>query len=290
MPKIVTSINGRLVEPQDAKISVFDNSLMYAEGLFEMFLGVDDRVIFGDEHLARLLRGAKVIGLDIPVSIAQLQKWMQKTLRNHPARVKKLRMTMTCGVSAKWFGRQGKPQVILSAGPHQLPSKPFRVRLAPFHLDERSILRRIKTLSYTTHAVSLKQAIAKGFDDALLLNNRGEVAEITSANIFWINRGRIYTPPLTSGCLDGITRRIVVREAKRLGLSIIERSIKLPALAAADEVFISSSLKLTIPVTAIHDGSKTHRLPVGPISQQFADHFRQLVGLPPVTFAAKRRS
>jgi len=277
--KIVTSINGRLVDPKDATISVFDNSVMYAEGLFEMFLGVGNEVIFAEEHLRRLYRGAKLIDLKMPITKETLRRWMQKTLAAHPAKIKKLRLTVTCGLSKKWFGTQGKPQIILNAGPHEMPVKPFRLLLAPFRLDERSVFRRIKTLSYTIHAVALKQAQARRYDDALLLNNRDQVAEVTSANIFWLDRGRIYTPPLSSGCLDGVTRRIVFREVRKLGYRIDEKNISLPKLLQTDEIFISSSTKLVIPVSRIRDERRTYNLAVGPVSRELTAHFRRLVGI-----------
>jgi len=81
MLKTVTTINGRFVENKDARISVFDNSLLYAEGLFETFLAIDDRILFAEDHLKRLFKGAKVIGLDIPVSTDRLIKWMKKTAK-----------------------------------------------------------------------------------------------------------------------------------------------------------------------------------------------------------------
>ena len=156
--KTVTSINGRLVRRGQDKISVFDNSLLYAEGLFETLLAIDDRIIFLKEHLQRLHKGARVIGLKVPVNSDTLTKWMVMTVRAHPDRVTKLRLTMTSGESARWTGEQGKPQVILSASPHEMPRKPFRLYVSEFRVDQESLFRRIKTLSYAIHAAALNQA------------------------------------------------------------------------------------------------------------------------------------
>lgn len=279
MIKTVTTINGRLVPPGEAKISVFDNSLLYAEGLFEMFLAVDDRAIFLEDHLRRLYRGARVISLKVPVPRQRLKEWITRTLRAHPARIKKLRLTITAGESARWFGRRGTPQVILSAGPHRMPEKPFRLYVSTFKVDPESALHQIKTLSYAIHAAALRQAHAKRYDDALLLNERDEVAEVSSANIFWARRGRVYTPPVSSGCLDGVTRKFVVREAEKLGHGITERKTDLSGLLEADEVFISSSTKLVIPVAKIRDDAGAHDIKPGPIGKELTAHFRKLVGI-----------
>ncbi|UCE25813.1 MAG: aminotransferase class IV [Candidatus Zixiibacteriota bacterium] len=277
--KTVTSINGRIVKRGQDKISVFDNSLLYAEGLFETFLAVDDRVIFGDDHLRRLYRGAKVIGLKIPADAGRLKSWIRQTLKTHPDKVKKLRLTVTSGESARWVGTDGKPQVILSASPHQLPAKPFKLHVSEFKVDQKSVFRIIKTLSYAIHAAALKQARAARCDDALLLNESDQVAEVTSANVYWVKKGMIYTPPIGSGCLDGVTRKLVLRQAKKFGISIHERNGRLSTLLEADEVFISSSLKLIVGVNLIKVGRKSYPISTGPITREFSDHFRRMTGL-----------
>ena len=106
--KTVTTINGRLVSRKDEKISVFDNTLLYAEGLFETCLCVDDNIVFLKEHLRRLRRGVKVTDFLLPVDDTTLSRWMHKTVRSHPARIKQLRLTLTAGESARYVGRQGK--------------------------------------------------------------------------------------------------------------------------------------------------------------------------------------
>jgi len=261
--RTVTSINGRRVSETGARISVFDNALLYAEGLFETFLAIDDHIVFLDEHLDRLFKGASVIDLRIPVTRRTLARWMKATVTAHPDRVKKLRLTITSGEASRWVGVQGKPQVILSASPHELPSDPFRLEVSDWKVDQDSIFRRIKTISYAIHAAALKQARQSGYDDALLINEKNEVAEVTSANIFWVKKGRIYTPPLSAGCLEGITRERVLKEARKVRLRIVEKSERLAAMLKAEEVFISSSLKLVIGVSEIKVSNKRYHFPPG---------------------------
>ncbi len=279
MVKTTTTINGRLVERRQAKISVFDNSLLYAEGLFETFLGVGEEAIFADEHFDRLVRGARTIGLELPVPVDRLRMWATRTLRAHRSPLKKLRLTVTAGESARWLGRSGRPQVILTAAQHKLPSKPFQLLVSDYKVDHLSIFRQVKTLSYALNAAALKQAIEAGCDDALLINQRGNVAEVTSANVFWVDNGHVFTPPITAGCLEGVTRRIVLREAQKIGIRVKEKRCPLNCLLEADEVFISSSLKLVIGVAMIHHDRRRHRLSSGPITVSLRDHFLRLAGL-----------
>lgn len=279
MIKTVSSINGRMVDKRSAKVSVFDNSVLYAEGLFETFLAIGDNPVFFEEHMDRLFNGAVTIGLTIPVPRRRLLSWLRRTLRAHPSRIKKLRMTVTSGESARWLGRQGRPQIILSAAPHIMPTDPFRLLVSSFRVDHMSEFRQIKTLSYAIHAAAIKQAQQRGYDDAILLNQRRNIAEVTSANVFWVENGRTFTPPAEAGCLEGVTRRVVLREAARLGITVREKRCSLPRLWQADEVFISSSLKLVIPVAEVRFENKTYRFKPGPVSQELGADFRQLAGV-----------
>ena len=277
--KIVTFINGRQVKRDEAKVSVFDNALLYAEGLFEAFLAIDDRILFLESHLKRLYKGSRVVGLKIPVHKEQLKKWLAKAVRTHPERLKKVRLTITSGESPKWAGKQGKSQVIITVSSHHMVEKPFKLFVSDYRLDQKSLFRRIKTLSYIIHAVSLKEAVQRRCDDALLLNERNHIAEVTTANIFWVAKGKIYTPPLSSGCLEGITRQVVLDEARQLGLKIYERHKTIDELLKADEIFISSSLKLIVGVGKIVYAGTKHTFSPGPVTTLLSRHMKSLIGL-----------
>lgn len=273
--RTVTTINGRRAPSNRARISVFDNAVLYADGIFETLLSFENRVVFLDEHLDRLYRGADALGLELPVDRPRLAHWMVKTVSLHPARIKKLRLTITRGESARWVGVSGQPQVILSAAPHTLPVRPFSVWVSDLRVDQTSGFRTIKTLSYALNATAYNRARMRGCDDALLLNSAGRVAEITSANIFWVKRGRVYTPPVSSGCLGGVTRIKTFSAAERLGIRIEERDVTLRGMVTADELFLTSSLKLLLPVGRIRDGQQSWRFATGPLTQRLRQLLRK---------------
>lgn len=275
--KTVTTINGIRVPNSKAKISIFDNALLYAEGLFETFLAIDDRIIFARDHLDRLWNGAAAIKLKIPVSRKMLGQWMAETAAAHPDRIKKLRLTLTSGEAARWTGRAGKPQILLSASPHSLPEKPFRLVVADWRVDHQSSIRQIKSLSNVIHAAALKEARHLGFDDALLLNQDSNIAEVTSANIFWVRKDRLYTPPLKAGCLEGTTRKHIIKQADKLGFKTIQRHEGLSGMLKADEIFISSSLKLVIPVGLVAASGKSYRFEAGKVTALLSEKIRRLV-------------
>lgn len=275
--KTVTTINGRRVSKDRARISVFDNALLYAEGLFETLLAFEDHVVLLEEHLDRLYRGVEVTQLQIPVDRKTLARWMLRTVAAHPDKVKKLRLTVTSGEAERWTGIQGKPKIILSAAPHQLPRRPWRIQVSDLRVDHRSVFRRIKTLSYALHAAALKRAKCERCDDALLLNENGNVAEITSANIFWVRKQTIFTPPLSSGCLEGVTREVTIDQSRKLGYRVVEKAEKLDSMLTADEIFLTSSLKLITPISEIVTGKESFRFPSGPVTMKLRKHIRTYV-------------
>jgi len=275
----VTTINGVRVSKARAVISVFDNSLLYGEGLFETLLAVDNRVFFLKEHLDRLERGAKVIGLKLQTGRRQLTQWMAATAAAHPAHVKQVRVTVTSGESARYVGAAGEPQVIVSAAPLRRLAHPYRLLVSRWRVDQDSVFRQIKTISYAINAAALRVARQRGFDEALLLNQHGEVAEVSTANIFWVKRGRIYTPPLSAGCLEGTTRKTLLRMIKRAGYQLVEKTESLEEMADADEAFISSSLKLVAAVAEIQGRRRVFRFQSGPITAELRGKLEHMVGL-----------
>lgn len=273
--QIVITINGRRVCRDRARISIFDNALLYADGVFETLLAAGDRVVFLEEHLDRLYRGSTALGLELPVKRTRLSDWMKGTVGAHPDRLKKLRLTITRGESARWVGQPGKPQVILAAAPHAMPRRPFRLLVSDLRVDQESGFRKIKTLSYALNAAAYEKAHAAGYDDALLLNTSNKVAEITSANIFWVRGKTVYTPPLSAGCLEGVTRIKVIEVARDLGYRLVEKDTTLATCVGADEMFLTSSLKLALPIGLISDSRSTWRFKTGPATKRIASELKK---------------
>ena len=267
MKKIVTSINGRIVSGKEARISVYDNSLLYAEGLFETFLAIDDRLAFSKEHFIRLRKGARLLGLKLSTPESKLEIWLKKTARAHPARLKRLRLTVTGGESAVWTGKRGSSQVICSAIEHQFDNSPLKLYAPESKIDESLVFNRIKTISYGAKAAALREAQKNKCDDALLINNSGNISELTSANIFWTKNNKIYTPPVTAGCLEGVTRKLILSEAKKNRWQIIEKNCSLKELKSAGEVFSSSSVRLVRAVGEIRAKNYKAKFEAGPMSE-----------------------
>jgi branched-chain amino acid aminotransferase len=277
--EVVTTINGRFTSDENAKISVYDNSLLYAEGLFETYMAVDERIAFPNEHFKRLQKGSKFVGINIPVSKKILEQWLTKTAARHSAKIKRLRVTITSGESAVWRGKRGKPQVIISVVEHKIDRTPQRLYAPELRIDADSTFNHIKSIAYGLRAAALRRALQKGYEDALLLNNKNQVSEITSANIFWVEKNRIYTPPISAGCLEGVTRRVILEQAQKQKWQIKEKNCTLETLARADEAFTTSSVRLARPVGEIGAPGFKAKIKQGHYCQTVFDHLCRMLDI-----------
>jgi len=129
------------------------------------------------------------------------------------------------------------------------------------------VFNRIKTISYGAKVAALREAQKNKCDDALLINSKSYVSELTSANIFWTKKNKIYTPPVTAGCLEGVIRELILSEAKKNRWRIIEKNCSLKELKLADEVFSSSSVRLVRAVGEIRAKNYKANFEAGPISK-----------------------
>ena len=130
-------------------------------------------------------------------------------------------------------------------------------------------------LSWVPHAAALERAHAEGFDEFLLLNEKGGIAECSSANVFLVSGGRALTPPLSSGCLPGVTREILLEIAPKAGIDIIEQDLTLDDLSAAQEAFISSTTREVAAVESISP-NWNYKAP-GPVTRALDCAFREYV-------------
>jgi branched-chain amino acid aminotransferase len=165
-----------------------------------------------------------------------------------------------------WQSNEAHPQVDLIIYTAPLPEyrPPVRLALREHGRHAGSPLAGVKSISWLPNVWSVAEAQSAGFDEVLLLNERGEVAECTAANIFVVKNGKILTPPLNSGCLEGVTRGILFEIAPEAGVSIAEQTLRPEDVYSADEVFISSTNRNLIGVGEIN-GNKIAAAP-GPVT------------------------
>jgi branched-chain amino acid aminotransferase len=262
-------VNGDLVEPADARVSVFDHGLTVGDGVFETCKVVDGTPFALTRHLDRLADSARAMELPDP-DLSLVRRAVAETLAAASTLpLARLRITYTAGVAPLGSRRgEGPPTLVVAVAP-QPPWPPSdAVAVVPWTRNERGATAGVKTVSYADNVIALAYARRRGADEAVFANTAGELCEGTGTNVFVVLDGRVVTPPLSSGCLAGVTRALLLEWC-----DIEERAIPIGALAEAEEVFLTSSTRDIQPVHAV-DSRRLADVP-GPLTQQILKVFVQ---------------
>ena len=276
-------VQGRRVDARaPAHVSALDRGFLLGDGLFETMRAYHGAVFRLDRHLDRLARGACVLGITMPPGIREVVESAMHELRAAGALDASVRLTLTRGVGAPGLAPdpRGTPTVTLALHPipeRPSPARPLTARIARARRNEHAATAGIKTLSYAEAVVALAEARAAGADDALLLDTAGHVAEGSASNVFAYVHDTLVTPPLSCGVLPGITREAVLELAAALGVATAERALAPGELAAAGEMFLTSSLRELAPVDRVDDHAIGRRGDAGPVTRALIDAFTALV-------------
>jgi branched-chain amino acid aminotransferase/4-amino-4-deoxychorismate lyase len=222
-----------------------DRGLTLGDGLFETVLARDAELVWWEEHCARLTAGCEVLGLPAPEE-AVLRAQATSTLAQAGLTAGRaaVRITWTAGSGGRGLDRPEAPapRLIVTAAPAPLPSGPARLALSAIRRNEGSPASRLKTLSYLDNVMARTRARESGADEAVMLNNRGELACAAAANLFWIEGGRLETPALQCGVLAGVARARTIAAALVMGVEVAEVAAPAARLARAQAAFLTNSL------------------------------------------------
>jgi len=247
-----------------------DRGLTLGDGLFETLLVERGRLQFWDAHLARLLAGCVTLGIPDP-SAANLLTAAGDALERAGLQDSRavVRLTWTAGSGGRGLDRPRAPAPRLFAAAFEAPvasSRGVSLATVAVRRNEGSAASRLKTLSYLDNVLARAEAARAGADEALMLNNRGELACAAAANLFWIEDRRLFTPVLECGVLDGIVRGAVIRAAAGLGVECLEVRAQRQGLGAVP-MFITNSLIGLRQVDRL-DGEA---LPADPLADRLAE-------------------
>lgn len=250
-------INGKLVPDEQAVVSVHDRGLLYGDGLFETLRVCRGQAFQLDLHLDRLSRGAEFLRINIPFSSRQLHEQVSTLIQANRAGEAVLRITLTRGVGSRGYSpRAAKaPTLVMTLHPaHALAAEQpvtWRLATASARVSESGMQEAHKTANKLLNILARMDAESKGADEALMLNEKGEVLEAASANVFWIQRETIFTPPLSFGVLPGITRQTVLELCDELSLQAEISTIKIDDLYSVAAIFLTQSVQGIIEVRAL---------------------------------------
>jgi len=276
-------LDGKFVPEADAKVSVFDHGLLYGDGIFEGIRFYNGRVFRLEEHLERLWDSARSICLEIPMGRGEMTEALLETIRRNDLREGYIRLIVTRGVGNLGLNpaQCKRPSVIIIATTIALYPKEVCeagltvVTCATRRTSPASLNPAVKSLNYLNNVMARIEANLAGADEALMLNEAGNVAECTADNVFIIKRDQIFTPPISAGALRGITRSVVFDIAAELGLELTEADITRHDVFVADECFLTGTAAELIPVIKA-DGRMIGAGKPGPITTRMIKRFREL--------------
>lgn len=282
-------VDGKILAEEDAKVSVYDRSFIYGDGIFEGLAVFDDKILQLDEHLKRLVASANYFRIQVPMKESEMRDAVLRTLEaNKGLKVSYMRIILTRGV-----GPLGIDRITEVANPTFVIIPAIRKKFLGLGSDNgikaniASVRRNSpqcldpaakSTGGYANITLAKLESIAAGADEAVMLDLNGLVAESCTENIFVVKDDKIWTPR-SANILEGITRATIIQLAQRKGYYVEERDITPYDLFNADEVFLTGSLAGTVPVIQI-DGKSIGDGKPGIITKGLKEEWIRSFGTP----------
>ncbi len=252
----IVYVNGEFYPRDEARISVFDSGILYGDGVFEAIRLFNSKPFKQVEHIERLYRSAKALGINIQLTKEEIKRAMEATIkRNKGMENAYVRILVTRG-EKKAVGLDprlcvDRPTVIIFAVPvGEAKSESSLIVSSIRRTPPECLDPKIKSINYLNNILAKIEAIHAGADDALMLDIRGFIAEATGANVFIVKEGRMATPQ-ADNILDGITRRAIIDLARSNGFEVQERNVTLQEVYTADEIFLTGTSEDVCAVTSV---------------------------------------
>jgi branched-chain amino acid aminotransferase len=269
--------NGRVVPLAEARLSPGQMGLLMGWGVFTTLRIYQGFPFAFDRHWARMSRDAERLGIDLTYEQAEVWRAVVELSKANQRPEAVARLSFVKNHGGLWADAPDRPPTELLIFTRELVAWPaaHRLKLLPNAVFAAGRLAGAKMISWVQNAGTLEKVHAEGFDDALLLNEKGHIAECTSANFYLVRGKRVLTPPLASGCLPGITREVLREVVPSAGFELVEQDLTAEDLSSAEEVFISSTTREVAAVGEISPQG-TFTAP-GPTTRALETAFQQFV-------------
>lgn len=269
--------NQRIVKLAEASLSPGQAGLMLGWGVFttlRLYGGVPFEF---RRHWERMERDAARLNVPLCFERTATQRLIADLVRANGRGEGMARVVFVRNSGGQWASGAGQPSTDLVIFTRELPAWPYsyRLQIQPAAIFAAGPFAGAKMLSWAANSTFMDKARAEGYDDALLLNERGELAECTSANLFVVRLGQVLTPPLSSGCLPGVTREVLLEIGSEAGISVSEQPLTQDSLDEAEEVFISSTTREVGAVKAV--GERWQFIAPGQVTEALGAAFQTYV-------------
>lgn len=277
----VIYLNRTMVEATKARVAPVSSAMLYGRGVFTTVAIYNGLPFLWPQHWRRLLDHARRLAVDCSGCTEQgvgdaLKKLIAvNRVRDGRARVILLARSGRDFWKTKRPGGKKTDLLILTGEAQKLPQAGMSLAVSPHRFNTFSPLTGIRSLNYLEQVLSWEEAQAREFDEAIMLNERGEIVSATMANIFWVKDGTVYTPTLSTGALAGVTRAAVIGLATKHFIPLIEGVHELSDLTDADEIFLTSA-GLGLAIVTTFD-FRRYSIVAGTVAVRLRDAFRELV-------------
>jgi branched-chain amino acid aminotransferase len=258
------NFNGKLIDPQIPVATAFNRSLRFGDGLFETLYWDGRRIQNPDFHLDRLFQGLQILQFDLSAGFTR--KFIAEEINrlcenNAPSTKARIRLNVFREDGSGLLPVKNKPAFIIEST--DLPEQngtPLRLTIYNAEKKSTGLLSNLKTNNYLLNILAIQYADKNGFDDALILNSQESCCEASSSNLFMVQRGIIFTPALSEGCVAGTKRRELLETLPSLGFQVEEAIIKPEMLPEMEEVFLTNAIRGIRPVACVDNKTYQHEL------------------------------
>jgi len=277
----ISYVDGKYVEHENAYVHVEDRGYVFADGVYEVALVINDVLIDWKEHCERLQNSLDGLKIDYQVSMFELESIVKELASRNNLNDAMIYLQITRGVAPRLhqFPKSDvKPVLSMTVSPFKLPSNESSNGVKAITLpDLRWKLRHYKTISLLPNTMAKQEAVEAGAEEAILYEEDGTVTEGSSTNVFIVDKeGCLFTHPANKSILGGITRMGVVNVAREDGINVKEEPFSLGILKEAKEVFITSTTKHVLPITNI-DGKKVADGEVGQVTKKIIELYSKYI-------------
>jgi len=281
---LIVYLNGNFVKAHEAKISVYDHSFLYGDGVFETMRAYGRCVFKFEDHVQRLYSSLKQLYMDMPIAPNMMLKAIKLLLQYNQLSDAYIRVMVSRGEGPIGLDVSLCPAptlFIVAEQPHNYPTNWYQQGVSTIivshrHIPDVCLSTSIKSCNYLVNILARKEAQDKGAQEAIMLNMEGYITEGTVSNIFLYKDKKIFTPALSSGILDGITRKTVIEIAEHRGVEVIERHISPEEIFSAEECFITNTTMEILPVTFC-DGTQIADGKPGRITKILMKDYKRIV-------------
>jgi branched-chain amino acid aminotransferase len=291
MQNAIINVNGQILGPDEAKVSVFDRGYLYGDSLYEVVRSYHGEFFLIDAHLKRLEKSASLCKMSLEQDTDLYKREIYRTFQAFRSKGENqqseayARIIVSRGIGKIGFGLsclQSPTQYTIIIQPIEAPTQEqfnqgFHLKIANrLRNDRRALDPAMKSGNYLNSLLAYLEADEEGYTDSILCNAEGHITEGTTFNVFYVRRGILATPPLDIGILEGITRRQVIGLAEQLRIPFREVRFPKERLYEADEVFLTSSIKEVFPVTRI-DQNKIGNGTPGTMTTKLHEAYRKTI-------------